>query len=256
MTGEGTGDFGRGIAIDRAGDAFVTGYTTSLDFPVTSDAFQAAIIGNQNAFLTELNPSGDALVYSTYFGGGDNGGPDSAFGVRVDDVGGAYIAGTTHPSPKFPTTAGAFETQFPASTFSAGYIAKFDVGTGTLVTATPTFAPTGGSYTSAQSVTITDSTPTATIYYTTDGSTPTASSTEYSGAIAVSHSTTINAIAVASGYSNSAEATATYAIQQGVATPTVTVTPSSSSITTAQSDQMMVTVSGGNGNPTRPAPSF
>ena len=120
----------------------------------------------------------------------------------------------------------------------------------TPVTPVPTFSPAGGTYSSEQMVSISDSLSTATIYYTTDGSTPTTSSTEYTGAIAVSQTTTINSIAIASGYTNSALATATYAIQQGVATPTVTVTPSSLSITTAQSDQVMVTVSGGNGNPT------
>jgi hypothetical protein len=79
-------------------------------------------------------------------------------------------------------------------------------------TATPTFSPPGGTYTSAQAVTISDSTPAASIYYTTDGSTPTTASAPYSGAISVSATTTIQAIAVASGYSTSAVATATYTI--------------------------------------------
>jgi hypothetical protein len=79
--------------------------------------------------------------------------------------------------------------------------------------ATPAFSPGAGTYTSAQSVTISDSTAGATIHYTTDGSTPTTSSPVYSSAIAVGSSITLNAIAVASGYSQSAVASAAYVIQ-------------------------------------------
>ena len=78
--------------------------------------------------------------------------------------------------------------------------------------AAPTFSPAGGSYTSAQSVTISTTTDAATIYYTTDGSTPTTSSNVYSSAIPVSTTTTIKAIAVRNGYDNSSVASATYTI--------------------------------------------
>lgn len=78
--------------------------------------------------------------------------------------------------------------------------------------ATPMFSIPGGTYTSAQGVTIADSTAGATIYFTTDGSTPTNSSTAYTGMITVSKSETIQAIAVASGYSTSSVASATYTI--------------------------------------------
>ena len=79
--------------------------------------------------------------------------------------------------------------------------------------ATPSFSPAGGTYSAAQSVTISDTTPGALIYYTTNGSTPTTSSTLYSGPIPVSSTTTIMAMATASGLLNSAVATATYTIQ-------------------------------------------
>ena len=77
---------------------------------------------------------------------------------------------------------------------------------------TPTFSPGGGSFTTAQSVTISDSTSGASIRYTLDGTTPTASSTLYSGPISVTATTTINAIAIVSGLTNSAVASATYTI--------------------------------------------
>jgi hypothetical protein len=70
---------------------------------------------------------------------------------------------------------------------------------GANVTATPTFSPAAGTYTAAQSVTISDTKPGATIYYTTNGTTPTTSSTVYSGPITVSASETLEAMATASG---------------------------------------------------------
>lgn len=88
--------------------------------------------------------------------------------------------------------------------------------------ATPTFNPGEGTYTEAQNVSISCATSGATIYYTTDGSTPTTSSAVYSSAIPVSETTTIKAIAVASGYDNSTVAEATYTINSGT-TPTGTI---------------------------------
>jgi streptogramin lyase len=97
---------GSGIAVDGAGNAYVTGYTTSANFPTTAGAFQTAIHGGQDAFVAKLNPSGTALVYSTYVGGS---GTDGAHGVAVDGAGSAYIIGYTNSS-NFPTTSSAFQT--------------------------------------------------------------------------------------------------------------------------------------------------
>src|SRR5262249_35567882 len=83
------------------------------------------------------------------------------------------------------------------------------------VAVTPTFSPVPGTYSSAQSVTIADSTPGVTIYYTTDASTPTPSSAVSASPLDVSATETVNAIAVASGYTNSAVASAPYTINTG-----------------------------------------
>ena len=81
--------------------------------------------------------------------------------------------------------------------------------------ATPTFSPAPGTYTSTVNIALANTTSGATIYYTTDGSTPTTSSTKYTGAIAVATTTTIKAIAAASGFNNSAVASGTYTISSG-----------------------------------------
>ncbi len=87
--------------------------------------------------------------------------------------------------------------------------------------ATPLFSPAAGTYTSAQSVTLSDATAGATIYYTTNGSAPTTSSVPYTGPIAVSASQTIEAVAVASGYTSSGMARADYTIQPPPTGPTI-----------------------------------
>ena len=101
-----------GLAVDAAGSAFVSGTTESADFPTTSGAFQTHIDGSQDAFVTRLNPTGTALVYSTYLGGSDF---EAARGLALDGADDAYIAGLTG-SLDFPTTPGAFELK-PGQSF-------------------------------------------------------------------------------------------------------------------------------------------
>jgi Chitobiase/beta-hexosaminidase C-terminal domain/Legume lectin domain len=98
-------------------------------------------------------------------------------------------------------------------TGAAGQVSVFGLTIATA--ATPIFGPSWGTYTSPQTVTISDSTPGATIYYTTDGSTPTQSSPVYTGPITVSVTTTIKAIAAAVQYFNSPVGTAVYTITTG-----------------------------------------
>jgi len=94
-------------------------------------------------------------------------------------------------------------------------------GTYSLVAATPTFSLTTGTYNGAHAVSISDATAGVQIYYTTDGTIPTTNSTLYSGPVTISSTTTLQAIAAATGYSNSSLAAATYAIPPQVAQPTI-----------------------------------
>jgi hypothetical protein len=104
---------GQGIAIDGSGNAYVAGGTNSRDFPVTPGAFQTTYSGtcpvfcSTNAFVSKLNSTGAALLYSTYLSGT----ADDAvgLGIAVDASGSAYVTGHTL-SPDFPTTPGAFQT--------------------------------------------------------------------------------------------------------------------------------------------------
>ena len=101
-------DAGRGIVVDAAGNAYVTGFTTSANFPTTTGAFQETPpagepAGTANAFVVKLNPLGSALVYGTYLGGT---GSDIGLAIAIDGSGGAYVTGGTF-SADFPITLGA-----------------------------------------------------------------------------------------------------------------------------------------------------
>jgi hypothetical protein len=97
--------------------------------------------------------------------------------------------------------------------------------------ATPTFSLAPGLYTSVEQVQISDATSGAVIYYTVDGSTPSASSTPYTAPVTIAASETIKAIAVASGYSDSAVASATYTISLPTAAPVITSATGSTNTT-------------------------
>jgi len=99
-------DHGTGVAVDSSGNAYVSGFTESTDFPTTTGAFQTSVVaGSAHAFVVQVNSTGTALLYSTYLGGSRQ---DIANGVRVDSQGNAYVVGSTF-SGDFPVTAGAYQ---------------------------------------------------------------------------------------------------------------------------------------------------
>jgi Beta-propeller repeat len=121
--GTGTnGDSGNAIAVNQTtGDAFVAGGTSSTNFPTTNGVFQTALGSGavSNAFVFELNPGGSTLTYSTYLGGSDD---DVANGIAVDSSGNAYIAGLTSSSD-FPTL-NPLQT-YPGTTHN-GFVTKLN----------------------------------------------------------------------------------------------------------------------------------
>lgn len=125
--GGGGGDYGRGIAVDGMGSAYVTGDTTSSDLPVTLGAFDASYNGGNygDAFVVKLNPAGSGLTYATFLGGDHE---DSGRAVIVDAVGSAYAIGTTNSS-NFPATQGAFNTSLHGDVDT--FVVKLDpIGSG------------------------------------------------------------------------------------------------------------------------------
>jgi len=119
--GGGYTDEGYGIAVDSAGSAYITGQTNSPYFP-TKNSIQGPNGGSPNphsltydAFVTKLNPAGNALVYSTYLGGQNN---DYGRGIAVGGQGAAYVTGFTG-SPSFPTTSNAYQTVFGGYSYDA-----------------------------------------------------------------------------------------------------------------------------------------
>ncbi|MFN4233475.1 MAG: SBBP repeat-containing protein [Bacteroidia bacterium] len=107
-------DYGRGIYVDGSGNAYVTGWTSSNNYDVTTGVFQATYAGGAfDVFVTKLNAIGSALTYSTYLGGS---GDDRGFSISVDASGSAYVTGWTS-SNDYDITSGAFQMSFGGGTY-------------------------------------------------------------------------------------------------------------------------------------------
>jgi len=128
-------DQGVGIALDGAGNAYLTGQTNSRNFPTTVGAFDTTYNEGDDAFVTKLSANGAGLFYSTYLGGR---GYDRSRGIALDDAGSAYLTGLTGSqtgSPGFPTTAGAFDTTYNGGDYDA-FVTKLDASGAVLVYST------------------------------------------------------------------------------------------------------------------------
>jgi uncharacterized protein (TIGR03437 family) len=126
--GGSTNDGGTGIAVDSAGNAYVTGFADSMNFPVTANALQPKMAGDGgqiggsyyrygDAFITVVNPTGTELLYSSYFGASYD---EGALGLALDNSGTVYITGITI-SPNFPTTSNAAQKNYGGAMPFAGW---------------------------------------------------------------------------------------------------------------------------------------
>ncbi len=198
------------IGLDAAGNVYVGGYTTASNFPVTANAIQPSYNGgSSDGFISELNPTGTALLFSTFLGG--SGGNDSLNGLALDSSGNIYVTGTAREST-FPTTPGAFQTSFSGS--QDAFVAEISA-VSPIPTPTPTATATAtqtGTATPTQTATVTP-TPTLTP---TQTATPTATATGTPTATATA-TATASPTPVPPTISITSPAATTYALDQQVA---------------------------------------
>lgn len=118
-----------GIAVDAAGNAYLTGYTHSTDFPgVTGGSLQSSNAGGGDAFVAKLSPTGATLLYSTYLGGTGN---DFGKSLAIDGAGNAYVTGSTGSSGFPGVTAGSLQPSNAGGSADA-FVTKID-STGSVI---------------------------------------------------------------------------------------------------------------------------
>ena len=226
------------LTLDSKGNAYVATYSNSAGADVGMQVAinninlpNAAVPGSSSAsnVTTILNDGACSTSPVLAFSATENGASSTEFSANTTGscsstpTGGAAFATNVSFTPTVAGTHIGILTAVDTVNGGLGTANVFGVTAGSAA-ATPTFSPAPGTFTSVQSVTISDATPGATIYFTTDGTTPTTSSTKYTGSITVSSSQTIKAVAVVSGLSNSAVASGAYTLNLPLAqTPVISV---------------------------------
>ena len=225
------------LTLDSKGNVYVSTYSNSASADVAMQIAvnninlpNAAVPGSSTASVTTiLNDGACSTSPVVVFSATENGASSTEFSANTTGncsstpTGGASFATNVTFNPTVSGTHIGVLTAVDTVNGGIGTANVFGVTAGSAA-ATPTFSPAPGTYTSVQTVTISDTTPGATIYYTADGTTPTTASTKYTGAFTVSSSETINAIAVVSGLSNSAVASGVYTLNLPLAqTPVISV---------------------------------
>jgi hypothetical protein len=268
--GGANGDVANGIAVDASGDAYLTGYTYSTNFPTstTSTPFQktnnslsytgwVAKLMPGTLLLTTtgltVEPATQDLGSPVTFTATVNGSPATPTGTVTFTIDGTVADTLTlsNGAASYTTASLGVGTHAVYATYNGSttfYGSTSPTGAVTIVpplTAVPTFTPAAGTYTSVESVTLADTTAGATIYYTLDGSTPTTNSAKYTAPIAITSSTDVNAIAVATGHSQSNVASATYTI---VGSPTALASPATAIATPAATLNAIVDTMGISGS--------
>jgi len=217
------------------------GQSVTFTANVAAVAFPMCIVGGGPISGGTFAPTGLQGSVQFSVNGAPVGSPVPLIGGGNSGSGGATWSTNTLPAGTDSIIAAFIESNGYVGSSTSNTVSQVVTGTApTQTTATPTFSVPGGSYTTMQSVTITDATAGATIYYTTDGiTTPTINSTLYTGPIPVMSSETIQAIAVAANDLNSAVASATYTIPPDF---TVAINPASISVEAGQSGTTTITV--------------
>jgi hypothetical protein len=209
------------------------------DFSLTTQAAEVMIVpaksGTSTLALTPVNGFNGTVTLTSSAPTGITATPATAsltLSATATDVITLSVAASVAPGV-YPVTMVAT---------GGGHVHTAQILVAVSALAPPAFTPAAGTYTTAQTVTITEAATGATIYYTTNGTAPTTASTKYTGAVTVSATETIQAIAVASGYSNSAVAAAVYTITPTTATPTFS--PAAGTFTAAQTVTIADTTAG------------
>ncbi len=209
-------------------------YTTNGSTPTTSSSVYKGPITISTTTTLQAIASGNGYAASSVSSGvyqiataatptfslspGSYSGPqsvsisDSSPGVTIYYTTNGSTPTTSSPVYRGPIAISTTTTVYAIASGNGYPTSSVGGGTYTITTAVPTFSPGSGNYNTPQTVTMSDATPGATIYYTTNGSTPTTSSPKYTGPITISTNTTLQAIAAGNGYGASYEAYGVYQI--------------------------------------------